>query len=249
MLLFDERVFRMGFKTFLGIKKRSWKRSAKKFIAKVQRTFPQYPWEDFLRISEHFRGRELSSLPERAFLFRLSHDLPSDAKVVEIGSWIGASSCLLAWGLKGTKAKMYAIDNFRGNASDGSARVRYQERMSKLKTDTTKDIFDRNIAYFNLENRVTAIVNDSLQAAKNFCEPPHSIDLVFIDGDHSEEATKDDITAWLPFAKPGGIVVFHDFTSNHGVPQAVWWAIKQSCFSELVGVYGSTIAFKVNKGA
>jgi len=180
----------MGLKTFLGIKKYQWKKSVKKFITKVKKGFPQYPWDDFLRITEYFRGRELSSLSERAFLFRLSHDLPSDAKVVEIGSWIGASSCLLASGLKGTRAKMYAIDNFKGNASDCSARIRYRERMSKLKTDTTKVIFDKNITYFNLENRIVAIVNDSLQAAKSFCEPLHSIDLVFIDGDHSEEATK-----------------------------------------------------------
>lgn len=236
----------MGLKTFLGIKKYQWKKSVKKFITKVKKGFPQYPWDDFLRITEYFRGRELSSLSERAFLFRLSHDLPSDAKVVEIGSWIGASSCLLASGLKGTRAKMYAIDNFKGNASDCSARIRYRERMSKLKTDTTKVIFDKNITYFNLENRIVAIVNDSLQAAKGFCEPLHSIDLVFIDGDHSEEATKNDIALWLPFVKSGGIVVFHDFTSNHGVPQAVWWAIKQSYFSELIGIYGSTIAFKVS---
>ncbi|MBW7898486.1 hypothetical protein B188_13630 [Candidatus Brocadiaceae bacterium B188] len=236
----------MGLKTFLGIKKYQWKKSVKKFITKVKKDFPQYPWDDFLRITEYFRGRELSSLSERAFLFRLSHDLPSDAKVVEIGSWIGASSCLLASGLKGTRAKMYAIDNFKGNASDCSARIRYRERMSKLKTDTTKVIFDKNITYFNLENRIVAIVNDSLQAAKGFCEPLHSIDLVFIDGDHSEEATKNDIALWLPFVKSGGIVVFHDFTSNHGVPQAVWWAIKQSYFSELIGIYGSTIAFKVS---
>lgn len=236
----------MGLKTFLGIKKYQWKKSVKKFITKVKKGFPQYPWDDFLRITEYFRGRELSSLPERAFLFRLSHDLPSDAKVVEIGSWIGASSCLLASGLKGIRAKMYAIDNFKGNASDCSARIRYRERMSKLKTDTTKVIFDKNITYFNLENRIVAIVNDSLQAAKSFCEPRHSIDLVFIDGDHSEEATKNDIALWLPFVKSGGVVVFHDFTSNHGVPQAVWWAIKQSYFSELMGIYGSTIAFKVS---
>ncbi len=235
----------MGLKTLIGIKKYQWEKSAKKFIARAKKAFPQYPWENFLRISEHFRGRELSSLPERAFLFRLSHDLPSDAKVVEIGSWIGASSCLLASGLKGTKAKMYAIDNFKGNAGDCSARGRYQKRMSNLKTDTTKAIFDKNIAHFNMENRVTAIVNDSLQAVKSFCEPLHSVDLVFVDGDHSEEATKNDIVAWFPFVKPGGIMVFHDFTSNHGVPQAVWWAIKQSYFSELIGIYGSTIAFRV----
>ena len=92
---------------------------------------------------------------------------------------------------------------------------------------------------------ITTIVADSITAAKTFCETPHSIDLLFIDGDHSEEATKNDIKAWLPFVKHGGIVVFNDFTSNHGVPQAIWWATKQSYFSDLLGIHGTTIAFRV----
>lgn len=117
--------------------------------------------------------------------------------------------------------------------------------MSKLKIDNTKEIFDKNITHFNLESKITAIIADSLSASKTFSVQLHSIDLLFIDGDHSEEATKNDIKVWLPFVKHGGLIVFHDFTSNHGVPQAIWWAIKQSYFSELVGVYGTMIAFKV----
>jgi len=235
----------MGLKALLGIRKYQWKKSAKKFITKTKPVFPQYPWDIFYEISEYFLRKELSSMPERAFLFRLSHDLQINAKIVEIGSWIGESTCLLAWSLKGSEAKMYAIDNFKGNASDPLARMRYQKRMSKLNLDNTKEIFDKNISHFNLGTRIKTIVADSLTAAKTFCEPHYSIDLLFIDGDHAEEATKNDINAWLPFVKHGGIIVCHDFTSNHGVPQAIWWAIKQSFFSELIGIYGSTIAFKV----
>lgn len=235
----------MDLKTLLGIRKYQWKKSARKFITKTKTAFPQYPWDIFYKISEYFYKKDLSSMPERAFLFRLSHDLQINAKIVEIGSWIGESTCLLAWGLKGSEAKMYAIDNFKGNASDPLARMRYQKRMSKLNLDNTKEIFDKNITHFNLESKVTAIVADSLSASKTFSEQSHSIDLLFIDGDHSEEATKNDIKVWLPFVKHGGLIVFHDFTSNHGVPQAIWWAIKQSFFSELIGIYGSTIAFKV----
>ena len=234
----------MGLKTLLGIRKYQWKKSAKKFITKTKTVFPQYPWDIFYEISEYFCRKELSSMPERAFLFRLSHDLQINAKIVEIGSWIGESSCLLASGLKGEEAKLYAIDNFKGQASDPSARMRYQERMSRLKINNTKEIFDKNIANFNLSSKVEAIAADSLEAAKSFREPLHSIDLLFIDGDHSEDATRKDITTWMPFLKHGGTVVFHDFSSNHGVPQAIWWAIQQSYFSGLVGIYGTMIAFR-----
>ena len=238
----------MGLKTLLGIRKRQWKKSVTKFIAKTKTVFPQYPWDDFYRITEYFQGRELSSLPERAFLFRLSHDLPANAKIVEIGSWLGQSSCLLASGLKGDGAKLYAIDNFKGQASDPSAKMRYQERMSRLKIDNTKEIFDKNIAHFNLTSKVEVIAADSLEAAKSFREPAHSIDLLFVDGDHSEDATRNDIITWMPFLKPGTTVVFHDFSSNHGVPQAIWWAIQQSYFAGLVGIYGTMIAFKAGEG-
>lgn len=36
-------------------------------------------------------------------------------------------------------------------------------------------------------------------------------DMVFIDGDHSYEGCKGDISAWLPHVKPGGIMAVHDY--------------------------------------
>jgi hypothetical protein len=37
-----------------------------------------------------------------------------------------------------------------------------------------------------------------------------SVDLVFIDGDHSEAGARADWEGWRPFVEPGGAVVFHD---------------------------------------
>jgi hypothetical protein len=37
-----------------------------------------------------------------------------------------------------------------------------------------------------------------------------SVDLVFIDGDHSEAGARADWEGWRPFVAPGGAVVFHD---------------------------------------
>jgi hypothetical protein len=36
------------------------------------------------------------------------------------------------------------------------------------------------------------------------------VDLVFIDGDHSEEGCALDWELWHPFVEPGGAVMFHD---------------------------------------
>jgi len=58
----------------------------------------------------------------------------------------------------------------------------------------------------------------SLEGAEQFelC----SLDLVFIDGDHSYEAVMADIAAWQPLVRPGGILSGHDYGA-FGVAQAV----------------------------
>jgi predicted O-methyltransferase YrrM len=53
--------------------------------------------------------------------------------------------------------------------------------------------------------------------------PDASLDFVFIDANHTYEAVKRDIDAWLPKMKPGGIISGHDYTvwGDFGVIQAV----------------------------
>jgi len=47
----------------------------------------------------------------------------------------------------------------------------------------------------------------SVDVARGWSQP---VDLVFIDGDHSEEGVAADWEAWHSFVVPGGAVVFHD---------------------------------------
>jgi predicted O-methyltransferase YrrM len=47
----------------------------------------------------------------------------------------------------------------------------------------------------------------SQDAAKDWKEP---LDLIVIDGDHSEKGVEDDWNSWNRFVKPGGVVIFHD---------------------------------------
>ena len=60
----------------------------------------------------------------------------------------------------------------------------------------------------------------SVEAAKDF--ENNSLDLVFIDGDHSYEQCKADIEAWWPKLKAGAVMLGHDYGPRHpGVVQAV----------------------------
>jgi hypothetical protein len=48
-----------------------------------------------------------------------------------------------------------------------------------------------------------------------------TVDFVFIDADHIYERVRDDINAWLPKIKPGGIIAGHDYNPPHEVERAV----------------------------
>ena len=52
----------------------------------------------------------------------------------------------------------------------------------------------------------------SLEAAAQIV--PSSLDLVFIDGDHSYSAVKADIEAWLPKVRKGGVLSGHDYNNT-----------------------------------
>lgn len=54
--------------------------------------------------------------------------------------------------------------------------------------------------------RIVRLLGDSKEVGKYF---PYQVDMVFIDGDHTDEGVSGDIEAWVPKAKY--IVAYHDY--------------------------------------
>jgi hypothetical protein len=100
--------------------------------------------------------------------------------------------------------------------------------------------FDRVAERF--PGRIGKMKMPSVEAATHF--PDGSLDLVFIDGDHSYEAVRADIAAWKPKVRHGGVLSGHDYnnTAKYGAyfkgvdkaveeafpafnvePDSVWW--------------------------
>lgn len=59
------------------------------------------------------------------------------------------------------------------------------------------------------QKRIDLIRKASVEAASSI--PDQSLDMVFIDGDHSYSGCKQDILSWLPKVKPGGWIGGHDY--------------------------------------
>jgi len=132
---------------------------------------------------------------------------------VEVGSWLGKSACLMA----------VEIANSRKNISfdcvdlwiDGGPDLRNTKYYTDLKTPVY-DLFLQNIT--PVRKLIRAMKMPSVEAARFYAD--ESIDFIMLDGDHSYEAVKADIDAWLPKMKAGGIMSGDDY-GWPGVTRAV----------------------------
>lgn len=235
----------MAFKHWPLVRDLRFSQKCGRFLRGARKRRPDLNWDEFLRIARHFKTDDMGSIPERGFLFQLASDLPPGARVIEIGSWMGASTCFLAGGVK-DGAKIYAVDNFQGHSTCQEDVAWYERHFQRLGQHSTLELFQRNLARLGFSGLAEPVVSDSLAATRRLAAVYGTIDMVFIDADHSYEACKADIAAWVPFVKLGGVMAFHDFGSRaDGVTQAIFEAIKADCFSEIIGQANTVIAFRV----
>jgi predicted O-methyltransferase YrrM len=80
------------------------------------------------------------------------------------------------------------------------------------------DVFRKNMAKEIASGKVQVIRETSLDAARFLRDG--TVDMVFIDADHSHPAPLNDIQAWLPKLKPDGLLCGHD-AGFRGVKRAL----------------------------
>jgi len=132
--------------------------------------------------------------PERLMLFQTALALPSGFTIVEIGSYLGASTAFMAFAALHRAGVVHAVDPWTNDAMGNEA-----ER------DTWAD-FRRNVepfAHYIVPHR-------GYSAEVRAREPDLTCDLLFVDGDHSHGAVVTDLQAWLPALRPGGVLAMHD---------------------------------------
>jgi len=158
-------------------------------------------------------ARDISSWTGPSEL-RALHDLaaaaPPNAAALEIGSYLGASTCYLAAGLARGGGRLICVDTWNN------------ETMPEGERDTFAE-FTRN----------TRVVADHVTVVRKRSERlddgdiPTPIHLAFIDGDHGYEAVRRDFDIVAARLAPNGVVAFHDFgdASFPGVTRVVGEAL------------------------
>ena len=135
-------------------------------------------------------------------------NMPKDGTFVELGAWLGKSSSYLCD--KATGQDIIIVDTWKGSPN---------ELTTHHKLATEQDIYQLFVENMG-ERKYKAIKATSKAAARKF--KAESLDVVFIDLDHTYEAVKEDIKLWLPKVKKGGYIAGDDYHENwKGVIQAV----------------------------
>lgn len=146
------------------------------------------------------------SVDEAIELYELARALPHEHPLaVEIGSWQGKSSVCIASGLSGKNSpRLCCIDPFDASGDAPSA-DQYAERASR--SAPLRAAFEANLEAAGLRALVDVRQGRSHDVAASWCEP---IDLLFLDGDHGDDAVLRDYRDWSPHVRPGGFLVMHD---------------------------------------
>jgi len=163
-------------------------------------------------------GLRLHSRPEAISAFALSHDLikpwqvPSELhrfakivatlrpeKVMEIGTFKGGTLCVLCR-LSSPTAKIISVDLPGGRFGGGYSAMR--------------SFLYRSVCKYSQDLHLIRGDSQSNEILTSVTSITQSLDLLFIDGDHTYEGVKRDFLAYSPLVRAGGVVAFHDIVEH-----------------------------------
>jgi predicted O-methyltransferase YrrM len=128
---------------------------------------------------------------------------------VEVGTYRGKSTVLLAAAAAVSDGVLYTIDHHHGSEEHQPGWEFHDKDLvdpSSGRFDTLPS-FRRTMDAIDLDQNVVAVVGNSAVVAKNWRTP---LQLLFIDGGHSETAAQQDLDGWAKWVSVGGALIIHD---------------------------------------
>lgn len=153
-----------------------------------------------------------TSEAELQWLAEQARNLPLGAEAVEIGTFKGRSARAIVDYMDFSQGgRLYCVDPYETYPDPGVADAATES------WDSVFLVASRNLS--GVGCMVVQFRESSTRAALRFHD--QTIDMIFIDGDHSYSSVLADITAWERTVKPGGLICGHDYNVHPGVKPAV----------------------------
>ncbi len=152
------------------------------------------------------------TLEEKLTLNSIAKILNENSVAIEIGSYLGASSCFISKGLKGS-GKLICIDTWEN------------QNMKYTDTDTDADERDTYAEFRNntkkFKDKIIEIREWSYNAFEDVKKISEKCDFIFIDGDHHYEGVKKDWDIYKKLLKKDSLIAFHDTGWAEGVRRVI----------------------------
>lgn len=162
---------------------------------------------------------------EAQLLYSLASSAWLPGCIVEIGSYQGKSTIMLASAAKAHNHKVYAVDP-HAEFDNGIDHYGPQDRVAFLD----------NVIRSGFADTIIPVGLPGAVVAQGWQEP---IGLLFVDGNHSYEAVKADIEQWVHHVAGGGYIAFHD-TGHAAVSRALNEFLENHPVYTIVGREDST---------
>jgi predicted O-methyltransferase YrrM len=172
---------------------------------------------------------------QAALLWECASVLRSGDRIVEIGSYRGRSTIVLASGAPGG-CEVVAIDPHAG-----TDRGPEEYHGKELEAERDHLAFEQNLSRAGVRDRVTYLRKWSHEAVGEIGCP---IQLLYIDGAHRYQPARDDIRSYGARVAPGGTLLIHDSFSSKGVTAAILRTLTFGPRWRYVGRVGSMTEFR-----
>ncbi|MDD4980673.1 MAG: class I SAM-dependent methyltransferase [Candidatus Omnitrophica bacterium] len=183
-------------------------------------------------LKEGFTKAIIETIGEKALLtiwdmfeiFKAVKQIPEGGTYLEIGCHLGGSLVCAYESAKasGKSINFISIDPFTSGPKDMMAEI--------------ADQFRKNTEHIKATHyqKHSHLVKDSF--------PNNSLDMIFIDGDHSYIAAKNDFIDYWPKLKTGGVLLAHDFNYSRDHIGVVTAVMDVFALQEIVKPFRSSIA-------
>jgi SAM-dependent methyltransferase len=170
-------------------------------------------------------------------LDRCAQAVPAGGRIVEIGSFRGRSTIVLARAAA-EGAEVVAIDPHLGS-DRGPQEIAAQPELGEEDTR----LFRANLERHGVSERVRHV-----RALSSEAPIEEGIDLLFVDGAHRYGPARDDLVRWGASVRDGGTMLVHDSFSSIGVTLALAGAIAPSRRWRYAGRDGSLAEYVADGG-
>jgi predicted O-methyltransferase YrrM len=128
---------------------------------------------------------------------------------VEIGTYCGKSTVLLGAAAHARESILYTVDHHHGSEEHQPGWEYHDTSMVDAVTGRfdTLPTLRQTLDEADLDDNVVAVVGKSTVVAKGWRTP---LQLLFIDGGHSEDAAREDYDGWAKWVGIGGALIIHD---------------------------------------